>query len=383
MTTPPTPAGWYPDPDGSGGQRYWDGSTWTEHRAPAAPIFEPGPTPEPEASFEPETPADEKPTAVVSFPAVPTGQRVGAHRRPEPDDDPAPLPQPDSDPDTDPGSEPGRTEVISQPTMPVTYSAEPTRPEPSRPEPSAEPTRPEPTPFAAFTEPAPESEPMTFGAPSEPAPSGPRFETGDAPQDAGDNRQLIIRFGVACASLLAVLVVVVIYAAFIHKDNSIRVGAPSTPSPTPTSATEPASTTASQTESPTESPTEAPPSGQATDAGITFTVSGVQTAPSVQSAEAPVEKTAQGEFVIVNMTVLNSGEAPTTFLGTLQKLKAAGAVYDIDDEATFYLNGGLAELNPGDTADVGLAFDVPPGTVPETLEVHGDPVSPGVDIPLS
>ncbi|KZE95364.1 hypothetical protein AVP42_00340 [Agromyces sp. NDB4Y10] len=28
------PAGWYPD--GNGGQRYWDGSAWTEHTAPAA-----------------------------------------------------------------------------------------------------------------------------------------------------------------------------------------------------------------------------------------------------------------------------------------------------------------------------------------------------------
>lgn len=28
------PAGWYPD--GTGGQRYWDGSIWTEHTAPAA-----------------------------------------------------------------------------------------------------------------------------------------------------------------------------------------------------------------------------------------------------------------------------------------------------------------------------------------------------------
>jgi uncharacterized RDD family membrane protein YckC len=28
------PAGWYPDPDGSGGQRYFDGTDWTEHRAP-------------------------------------------------------------------------------------------------------------------------------------------------------------------------------------------------------------------------------------------------------------------------------------------------------------------------------------------------------------
>ncbi len=31
MTTPPTTAGWYPDPDGSGGQRYWDGAAWTDH----------------------------------------------------------------------------------------------------------------------------------------------------------------------------------------------------------------------------------------------------------------------------------------------------------------------------------------------------------------
>jgi len=37
MTNPPQPpANWYPDPDGSGGWRYWDGREWTQ-RAPAAP----------------------------------------------------------------------------------------------------------------------------------------------------------------------------------------------------------------------------------------------------------------------------------------------------------------------------------------------------------
>ena len=30
------PAGWHPDPDDPSQQRYWDGSSWTEHRAPAA-----------------------------------------------------------------------------------------------------------------------------------------------------------------------------------------------------------------------------------------------------------------------------------------------------------------------------------------------------------
>jgi hypothetical protein len=32
-----TPAGWYPDPEGSPGQRFWNGDAWTDHRAPDAP----------------------------------------------------------------------------------------------------------------------------------------------------------------------------------------------------------------------------------------------------------------------------------------------------------------------------------------------------------
>ncbi len=36
-TPPPAPAGWYPDPDESGGQRYWDGTGWTGQTRPAQP----------------------------------------------------------------------------------------------------------------------------------------------------------------------------------------------------------------------------------------------------------------------------------------------------------------------------------------------------------
>ena len=51
MTSPQqTPPGWYPDPSGGGGQRYWDGSQWTDNfsgggGAPAgAPGYSPAAT---------------------------------------------------------------------------------------------------------------------------------------------------------------------------------------------------------------------------------------------------------------------------------------------------------------------------------------------------
>ncbi|MBF4635349.1 DUF2510 domain-containing protein [Agreia pratensis] len=34
-STPQTPAGWYPDPSGTGRRRWWDGHGWTEHYEPA------------------------------------------------------------------------------------------------------------------------------------------------------------------------------------------------------------------------------------------------------------------------------------------------------------------------------------------------------------
>ena len=38
MQEPPQPPpGWYPDPEAHAFQRYWDGTRWTEHRAPASP----------------------------------------------------------------------------------------------------------------------------------------------------------------------------------------------------------------------------------------------------------------------------------------------------------------------------------------------------------
>jgi len=60
----------------------------------------------------------------------------------------------------------------------------------------------------------------------------------------------MIWFGAACAALLAVLVLVVIYGVFINKPETTGVSA----APTSTSKSSSASTSSKSTETPTESP---------------------------------------------------------------------------------------------------------------------------------
>jgi uncharacterized protein DUF4352/uncharacterized protein DUF2510 len=266
MSTPFTPAGWYPDPDGSGDQRYWDGHAWTSDVVPAV--------------------------------AAPEEPRVGAHR--SPDDEPGP---------------------------------------------------------SAF--------------------SGPPAQSGS------DSRKLIIGYLGAVGALLLTLVLVLVYAFVIRDDAATQISASATSTSSETTSSEPSD---SETETPSETAAESPTPAagdEVTEGDFTFSVARTESGDTVTSPiNEYIEKTATGEYIVVYLNVGNIGAGPLTFLSTLQVLNTDTGTFSPDDEASFYLGGGVVTINPGEQVETAIAFDVPAGAAPVSILVHGEPAGPAVDLPL-
>jgi hypothetical protein len=95
---------------------------------------------------------------------------------------------------------------------------------------------------------------------------------------------------------------------------------------------------------------------------------------------------AQGEFIILTLSVQNIGDEPQSYFGDNQKLiDASGREYGADSEAGMWMNeqgGIMSDINPGNSIQVKAAFDVPPGTQPAELEVHDSMFSGGAKVRL-
>ena len=122
---------------------------------------------------------------------------------------------------------------------------------------------------------------------------------------------------------------------------------------------------------------------EGSDGDYTFSVAGTETGDTITSnVSDAVQKTATGMFYVVYVNVSNTGTSPLTFVATFQKLSAAGQTFPLDDEATAFLGGTIADVAPGDKVETPLVYDVPVGTSPDTIQLRADPVSPGVELPL-
>jgi hypothetical protein len=82
------------------------------------------------------------------------------------------------------------------------------------------------------------------------------------------------------------------------------------------------------------------------------------------------------------MAVTNIGNEAQTFFATNQKLTAAGREYEADGVVAMWTDSSNMEINPGNSIAAVASFDVPVGTVRQTISLHDSAFSGGVDVRL-
>ena len=122
------------------------------------------------------------------------------------------------------------------------------------------------------------------------------------------------------------------------------------------------------------------------DGKFEFTVSGVQCGVTKVGTDV-LNKTAQGQFCEIAVTVKNIGKEAQTFDGSAQKARDAGGTeYSNDAVAETYANSAsqtfLEQINPGNQVKGMLVFDVPTNVKLARLRLHDSPFSNGVDVAL-
>lgn len=118
------------------------------------------------------------------------------------------------------------------------------------------------------------------------------------------------------------------------------------------------------------------------------------TANSLKCGEASIgsqylNKTAQGQFCRLNLTVKNIGNEAQSLDSSSQYLfNAAGQKYAADGTATLYAEPSGAsstwynDVNPGNSVTGDIIFDIPKDQTPATAELHDSAFSGGVKVDL-
>lgn len=121
------------------------------------------------------------------------------------------------------------------------------------------------------------------------------------------------------------------------------------------------------------------------DGKFEFTVTGVE--PGVaRVGDDMFGQDAQGQFLLVHVTVTNIGDEAQYFDGSSQKLTdTQGRTHSADTGAAIYLGDAqsfLNQINPGNSVQGTVVFDVPADAAPASVALHDSPFSGGVEVTL-
>jgi Domain of unknown function (DUF4352)/Protein of unknown function (DUF2510)/Domain of unknown function (DUF4190) len=188
----------------------------------------------------------------------------------------------------------------------------------------------------------------------------------------------------AVAVVLSIVGLVILVGAFEELDEDLSGTETTVPSAAETSA--PAQEDEPATEEP-PAPEGAGFGDTVRDGQFEFTVTGIQ--PPVETVgEDFLAEEAQGQFIIVRVTVTNVGDEARTLDASSQYLydadgrryETSSALFTLEDADKVFLEN----INPGNTVtDAPLLYDVPDGFVPVSIELHDSPFSGGVTVTLS
>lgn len=186
---------------------------------------------------------------------------------------------------------------------------------------------------------------------------------------------------------LVVLVVVVGVATGGGSDESDAPEAapPVAEAPADGAAEQPAPAEEPAAEPAVEAPAAAGLGTPVRDGKFEFTVTSVE--PGVaRVGNDLIGKEAQGQYVLVHLTVANIGTEAQYFSDGAQKaFDAQGREFSADSSAGVYLEGNdtlLNQINPGNAVTGTVVFDVPADAALTLLELHDSLFSGGVEVAL-
>jgi len=124
------------------------------------------------------------------------------------------------------------------------------------------------------------------------------------------------------------------------------------------------------------------------DGKFEFVVKSVQPGLAEVGDNPFLAKKAQGQFVIVTLSVQNVGDKPQSFSPSDQKLTdAQGRSFESDSAAQIALGGSdipvWDNINPGNTVDVKIVYDMPADATPASIALHDSMFSGGATVTLT